>query len=144
MTESHACSLYDSFSELQASWLDLCLFSSLIVMYFILPETEQRSFEDIELHFSNNSKGITEMFGSLLLSLLMCYFKLLNIYSRHSHKFIQTYTLCRLLRLWVNETKDSVDVFLNCNGFVVSVRILFFINPQRVQARTAQVSCSIQ
>lgn len=28
-------------------------------MYNILPETEGRSLEDIELHFSDNSKGIT-------------------------------------------------------------------------------------
>lgn len=32
----------------------------LILMYFILPETEGRSLEDIELHFADNSKGITE------------------------------------------------------------------------------------
>lgn len=30
----------------------------LIIMYKILPETEQRSLEDIELHYSDNSKGI--------------------------------------------------------------------------------------
>lgn len=36
-------------------------FYSLIVMYFILPETEQRSLEDIELHFSDNSKGFTDI-----------------------------------------------------------------------------------
>lgn len=28
-------------------------------MYFILPETEGRSLEEIELHFSDNSKKIT-------------------------------------------------------------------------------------
>lgn len=32
----------------------------LIWMYFILPETENRTLEDIELHFSDNSKKITD------------------------------------------------------------------------------------
>lgn len=32
-----------------------------IVMYFTLPETEMRSLEDIELHFSDNSKSITDI-----------------------------------------------------------------------------------
>lgn len=32
----------------------------LILMYFILPETENRTLEDIELHFSDNSKKITD------------------------------------------------------------------------------------
>lgn len=31
----------------------------LILMYKILPETENRSLEDIEMHFSDNSKKIT-------------------------------------------------------------------------------------
>lgn len=31
-----------------------------IVMSFILPETEGRTLEDIELHFSDNSKGFTD------------------------------------------------------------------------------------
>lgn len=30
-------------------------------MYNILPETEGRSLEDIELHFSDNAKGITDI-----------------------------------------------------------------------------------
>lgn len=34
---------------------------SFIVMYYILPETEQRSLEDIELHYSDNMKGITDV-----------------------------------------------------------------------------------
>lgn len=29
-------------------------------MFFILPETENRTLEDIELHFSDNSKKITD------------------------------------------------------------------------------------
>lgn len=29
-------------------------------MYFVLPETEDRTLEDIELHFSDNSKKITD------------------------------------------------------------------------------------
>ncbi|XP_031639255.1 facilitated trehalose transporter Tret1-like [Contarinia nasturtii] len=33
----------------------------LITMYFILPETENRSLEDIELHYSDNSKGIADI-----------------------------------------------------------------------------------
>lgn len=32
----------------------------LILMYNILPETEGRTLEDIELHFSDNSKNITD------------------------------------------------------------------------------------
>lgn len=31
-----------------------------ILMYFILPETEGRTLEDIELHFSDNSKKLTD------------------------------------------------------------------------------------
>lgn len=30
-------------------------------MYIILPETEDRSLEAIELHFSDNSKGLTDI-----------------------------------------------------------------------------------
>ncbi|XP_031636109.1 facilitated trehalose transporter Tret1-like [Contarinia nasturtii] len=37
----------------------ICLFG-LILTYNILPETENRSLEDIELHFSDNSKKITD------------------------------------------------------------------------------------
>lgn len=33
-------------------------------MYFILPETEQRSLEDIESHYSDNKKGITDIYIS--------------------------------------------------------------------------------
>lgn len=29
-----------------------------MVMYWILPETEGRTLEDIEMHFSNNQHGI--------------------------------------------------------------------------------------
>lgn len=36
-----------------------CIFC-LILMYNILPETEDRSLEDIELHFADNSKRITD------------------------------------------------------------------------------------
>lgn len=32
-----------------------------IGMYFTLPETEMRTLEDIELHFSDNSKSITDI-----------------------------------------------------------------------------------
>lgn len=31
-----------------------------IVMYFILPETEDRTLEDIELHFSDNNRKLTD------------------------------------------------------------------------------------
>lgn len=31
-----------------------------VLMYFILPETEGRTLEDIELNFSDNSKNITD------------------------------------------------------------------------------------
>lgn len=34
----------------------------LILMYNILPETENRTLEDIELHFSNNSKKINDRY----------------------------------------------------------------------------------
>lgn len=37
------------------------LFLRLITFYFILPETEQRTLEDIELHYSDNSKGMTDI-----------------------------------------------------------------------------------
>lgn len=30
-------------------------------MYYTLPETEQRSLEDIERHFSDNSRSITDI-----------------------------------------------------------------------------------
>lgn len=36
-------------------------FFRFVVMFFILPETEQRSLEDIELHYSDNTKGITDI-----------------------------------------------------------------------------------
>lgn len=34
----------------------------LILMFNIMPETENRSLEDIELHFSDNSKQITDWY----------------------------------------------------------------------------------
>lgn len=37
----------------------VCLFG-LILTYNILPETEGRSLEEIELHFADNSKGLTD------------------------------------------------------------------------------------
>ncbi|XP_031629200.1 facilitated trehalose transporter Tret1-like [Contarinia nasturtii] len=43
------------------SLLFACIsFIGLILTYNILPETENRSLEDIELHFSDSSKGITD------------------------------------------------------------------------------------
>lgn len=35
-------------------------FHSLIVLYNILPETEGRTLEDIEIHFSDNDKSLTD------------------------------------------------------------------------------------
>lgn len=32
-----------------------------VAMYYTLPETEQRSLEDIERHFSDNSRSITDI-----------------------------------------------------------------------------------
>lgn len=32
-----------------------------LVAYFIVPETENRALEDIELHFFNNSRGLTDI-----------------------------------------------------------------------------------
>lgn len=34
---------------------------SFIVAYFILPETENRTLEEIELHFSDNSKSLIDI-----------------------------------------------------------------------------------
>lgn len=31
-------------------------------MFLILPETEERSLEDIELHYSDNSKSVTDIY----------------------------------------------------------------------------------
>lgn len=42
-------------------FFSLILHFSFIVMYIILPETEDRSLEDIELHFSDNSKRLTDI-----------------------------------------------------------------------------------
>lgn len=44
--------------------ISLILFVSLnrfITVYLIMPETEQRSLEDIELHYSDDTKGITDI-----------------------------------------------------------------------------------
>lgn len=30
-------------------------------MFFILPETEHRSLQDIELHYSDNKKGLSDI-----------------------------------------------------------------------------------
>lgn len=47
-------------NELNGNHFELCLFR-LIVMYFILPETEHRSLEDIERHYFDDSKPITDI-----------------------------------------------------------------------------------
>lgn len=47
-------------NDLSLNWLT-CLSLRFFVMFFIMPETEQRSLEDIELHYSDNSKGITDI-----------------------------------------------------------------------------------
>lgn len=41
--------------------IDLLSHYRLIIMYYILPETEKRSLEDIELHYSDDSKKITDI-----------------------------------------------------------------------------------
>lgn len=33
----------------------------MILMYFILPETENRSLEDIEMHYSDDTKKMTDI-----------------------------------------------------------------------------------
>lgn len=38
-----------------------CQLNRFFLMYNILPETEARSLEDIELHYSDNAKGITDI-----------------------------------------------------------------------------------
>lgn len=42
-------------------WFYLFLFS-LIAMYFILPETEGRTLEDIDDHFSDNQLKLTDRY----------------------------------------------------------------------------------
>lgn len=39
----------------------LCYNYRLVVMFYILPETENCSLEDIESHFSDNNKKITDI-----------------------------------------------------------------------------------
>lgn len=42
--------------------MNIFLFNfSFIVMYLILPETEGRSLEDIEIHFSDNTRRFTDI-----------------------------------------------------------------------------------
>lgn len=43
-----------------ASFYATVSFFGVIVAYFILPETEGRTLEDIELHFSVNSRKLTD------------------------------------------------------------------------------------
>lgn len=43
------------------SWIFMnSVFYSLILMYFLLPETENRTLEDIEIHFSDNQRKMTD------------------------------------------------------------------------------------
>lgn len=55
------------FSEIKFIAFNLNLFfffqckNRFIVMYNIMPETEQRSLEDIEFHYSDNTKGLTDI-----------------------------------------------------------------------------------
>lgn len=48
--------------SLPGTTLFYCIVSvcGFILMYLILPETEGRTLEDIEMHFSDNSKKITD------------------------------------------------------------------------------------
>lgn len=36
-------------------------FGRYVLMYFILPETEHRSLQDIELHYSDKEKGLFDI-----------------------------------------------------------------------------------
>lgn len=40
---------------------NMALFFRFIVMVNILPETEGRSLENIELHYADNTKGLTDI-----------------------------------------------------------------------------------
>ncbi|XP_031636130.1 uncharacterized protein LOC116349018 [Contarinia nasturtii] len=48
--------------SMQGTTMLYCMISGfgLVLTYFILPETENRSLEEIELHFADNSKSITD------------------------------------------------------------------------------------
>ena len=46
------------FSEMESSLIFELIFRA-IVMYNILPETEGRTLEDIEMHYSDDTKSIT-------------------------------------------------------------------------------------
>lgn len=39
----------------------LSFLSSLIAMYFVMPETENRTLEEVEVHFSDNNRKITDI-----------------------------------------------------------------------------------
>lgn len=47
--------------SLRKSTIIFFLNSSFVTMYFLLPETENCSLEDIERHFSDNSKKLTDI-----------------------------------------------------------------------------------
>lgn len=55
---------YDMETTLSLAGVSLlyCIISGIgvVLMYFVMPETEGRTLEDIELHFSDDSKKITD------------------------------------------------------------------------------------
>lgn len=60
ITKKTYLNLEKTLSLAGVSLLYTCVcFLGLVLMCNILPETEDRTLEDIELHFSDNSKGIT-------------------------------------------------------------------------------------
>lgn len=103
--------------------LALVFSRSLIVMYFILPETEQRSLEDIELHFSDNSKGFTDIYIHKA-SKSSANWNRPNLLTNFKYLLIFVVLIAINQDVGVFDTKASVFLhcFLNINGSGFSFR----------------------